>query len=299
MSTETENYYQILGVPESASADEIKKKFRELAREFHPDKHPGDVESEAKFKKINQAYETLGNEKKREEYNHQLKYGFPGGRPVEAEDFFNIFFTKFSQTRRQANANPYLVGRTVLTFKQILEGVKNHPIEVVVPSPTPSPNPFFNNVKKVQKNIDIPPGYFGPNIFKITLNIDGKDQLVYLQIDIENTEGISEISNNGDLVSPLIISYAKAVVGSQMEISFFDGTSGKIKIPANCKPGSYLCVEGKGLPVADQSGKLIRGDLLFVISVEFPQKVSDTTRNLLKKILEEEEKEIKKNGKNK
>ena len=67
-----ENYYNILGVAQSANQDEIKKAFRNLAKKYHPDLHPNNTAIELKFKKINEAYEILKNEEKRKEYNKKL-----------------------------------------------------------------------------------------------------------------------------------------------------------------------------------------------------------------------------------
>jgi curved DNA-binding protein len=64
------NYYTILGVDRSASDEEIKRAFRRLALKYHPDRCPGDPESEEKFKEINEAYAVLGNAGKRREYDH-------------------------------------------------------------------------------------------------------------------------------------------------------------------------------------------------------------------------------------
>ena len=63
------NYYEILGVSRDASLDEIKKAYRKLAMEYHPDRNKGSKRAENKFKKINEAYDTLSDEKKRAEYD--------------------------------------------------------------------------------------------------------------------------------------------------------------------------------------------------------------------------------------
>jgi DnaJ-class molecular chaperone len=81
---EYKDYYKILGVSRSASAVEIKKAFRRLARKFHPDVNPGDKSAEARFKEINEAYEVLSDPEKRKKYdtlgpNWQEQFGFGGG----------------------------------------------------------------------------------------------------------------------------------------------------------------------------------------------------------------------------
>ena len=85
----TMNYYEILGVKNSASTEEIRKKYRELARENHPDMHPGDSKKEEKFKEVTQAYTTLSDKVSREKYDLELSYKNERNYPrSESNDFF-------------------------------------------------------------------------------------------------------------------------------------------------------------------------------------------------------------------
>src|SRR5512136_1245799 len=84
---EYKDYYQILSVPRTATQDEIKKAYRKLARQYHPDNNPDDKQAEAKFKEINEANEVLSDPDKRKKYdalgsqwqNYQRTGGAPGG----------------------------------------------------------------------------------------------------------------------------------------------------------------------------------------------------------------------------
>jgi len=94
------NFYQILGVDKSASQDQIKKNYRKLAIQFHPDKNPNNPEAEVKFKQINEAYETLGDPVKRKNYDNpnpfsNINFGHP----------FGDFFGGFSQANNTWHQN--------------------------------------------------------------------------------------------------------------------------------------------------------------------------------------------------
>lgn len=102
MAESKKNYYEILGVDKKASADEIKSAYRKLAKQYHPDLHPGDAAAAEKFKEINEANETLSDAQKRAAYDYELEHpgmgGFGGGGQGGFsgfggfEDIFSSFF---------------------------------------------------------------------------------------------------------------------------------------------------------------------------------------------------------------
>src|SRR5215472_5350108 len=84
MATQTKDYYGVLGVKKTATADEIRKAFRKLARKYHPDVNPGDKKAEERFKEISEANDVLSDEKKRKIYD-QLGFYSDNIDPAAAE----------------------------------------------------------------------------------------------------------------------------------------------------------------------------------------------------------------------
>jgi molecular chaperone DnaJ len=141
--------YETLGVPKNAPQDEIKKAYRKLARQYHPDKNPGDAAAEAKFKEVQTAYDVLSDPKKREEYdamaNGRVRPGPGGGVPFDFDlqdfDLGDIFGGIFGRgARRQAQPRAQrgadIEAVVNLSFEDALKGVQTQiPVEVDLPCP--------------------------------------------------------------------------------------------------------------------------------------------------------------------
>jgi len=89
------DYYEILGVQRNASADEIKKSYRKLALQFHPDRNPNNKESEEKFKEATEAYEVLSDQQKRQRYDQFGHQGMRGGADYQSYNDVNDIFSHF------------------------------------------------------------------------------------------------------------------------------------------------------------------------------------------------------------
>src|SRR3954470_20079152 len=108
MAATRTDYYKVLGVAKNASADEIKKAYRKLARQYHPDRNPGDAKAEERFKEISEAYDVLSDPDKRKKYDRGGRVfgggspfgGAPGGGPAGGPDvggFGDILSDLFGQ----------------------------------------------------------------------------------------------------------------------------------------------------------------------------------------------------------
>src|SRR6266496_3987844 len=146
MATQERNLYDVLGVAKNASADEIKKAYRKLARQYHPDRNPDDKSAETRFKEVQTAYDVLSDPAKRKQYdavgNGRVRAGGPGGTPFDFNlgdfDLGDIFGGVFGRggggTRRPQPQRGADVEAVVnLSFEDSLKGVQTQiPVEMEV-----------------------------------------------------------------------------------------------------------------------------------------------------------------------
>ncbi len=145
MATTPKDLYGVLGVSKNASADEIKKAYRKLAREFHPDRNPGDAEAEARFKEVQGAYDVLSDPEKRKQYNAfgsaDGRAGFQGGNfnfsdfdfgNVDLGDIFGGMFGGRGRQRQERGRRGNDVEVQVnLSFEDSLKGIETKiPVEL-------------------------------------------------------------------------------------------------------------------------------------------------------------------------
>lgn len=147
------NYYEILGVPETASKEEIKKAYRKLAVQYHPDKNPNSPKAaEAKFKEISEAYFILGDEKKRAQYDQARRYGggysgnFAGAQGFNFDDFLKQFSgSGYRQQRTTRNAR-------YEDFSDIFQDILGGSFQS---SGSPREEEYYTNVGEKQPDADI------------------------------------------------------------------------------------------------------------------------------------------------
>ncbi len=154
MATAPRDFYEVLGVSKSASQDEIKKSYRELARKWHPDRNPDDPDAEERFKEIQQAYDALSDPEKRKQYDAGGRFagvgaggfpggagGFPGGGGFTA-DLGDIFSSLFGRGRQQGPREQR--GRDLETEVRLSFDQAMHGTQIAVSVPTTGPCPTCN-----------------------------------------------------------------------------------------------------------------------------------------------------------
>lgn len=298
MPVQYKDYYKTLGVSKTASQDEIRKAFRRLAREYHPDVAKDKKTAEAKFKEINEAYEVLGDPEKRKKYDtlgadwergggFQPPPGWGAGRPggrggmggmgdfsfggTGFSDFFEQFFGGKS-FKRHAGANPFagfgmeeetrgsdIEADLLVTIEEALHGAKKKV------SFRRSDNPKVETYE-----VKIPKGVReGQRIRLAGQGQAGGD--LYLRVRFAQHPDYR--IEGADLVHELEIPAWKAVLGTEAEVRTPDG-SVRLKVPAGTQPGQKFRLKGRGLP----TGPSTRGDFYVEVGITLPKTLTAEER---------------------
>jgi len=287
------DYYKVLEIPSSATAKEIKKAYRKLARKYHPDLNPNDSEAELKFKHVNEAHEVLSDPEKRKKYDQygkdwmhaeefekaresrqsgrgQGQYTYSSGGDGDFSDFFESMFGGFRQGgQRQRrgyqgqdyNANLQLDLREVYqTHKRTLTlGDRN--IRITIPA----------GIEDGQ-TIRIK-GYGGPGIH------GGPKGDLYITFEIRNTTSFRREGAN--LYKTQEVPLTTAILGGDLMVDTFDGKV-KLKVKPLTQNNTRVKLGGKGFPVYKKEGEF--GDLYITYQVALPKQLTPEQKSLFESL---------------
>ena len=282
------DFYKVLGVDKKAAPDEIKKKYRALARELHPDKTKGDSVKEEKFKGISEAYEILSDVKKRAEYDEARSLyergGFrapTGGQNFQGGDFSDIFGGGNPQDifsnlfggggRRAPRKGQDLQTEATITFRESIFGTNldlrlgtdrgaAQNITARVPA-------GVNDGAKIRVKGKGAAGEAGPGDLFILLHV--KPHPIF-----------SRKAEN--LTVTLPITFAEAALGADVKVPVMSGDEVTVRIAPGTPNGRTLRVKGRGITKGSHTG-----DLLVTVDVQVPQRVDGKALEALKTFAQE------------
>lgn len=276
------DFYKVLGVDKKATADEIKKKYRSLARDLHPDKNQGDSAREEKFKAVSEAYDILSDSKKRAEYDEARamyeRGGFraPTGGGFQGGDFSDLFGggnpqdifanlfggggrrgpRKGSDLQTEANITfKESVFGTTLDLKLNVDGTGSQTISARVPA-------GVNDGAKIRVKGKGAPGEAGPGDLFIELHV--KPHSVF--------------SRKGEnLLLTLPVTFAEAALGADLKVPTLSGDDVTVRLASGTPTGRVLRVKGRGIKKG-----AVTGDLLITIEVQVPRALEGKALDAVK-----------------
>ena len=280
------DFYQVLGVDKKAGADEIKKKYRTLARELHPDKNKGDAAKEEKFKGISEAYEILSDAKKRAEYDEARSLyergGFraPMGGGQQGGDFNDIFgggnpqdifANLFGGGRRGPRKGQDLQTEATITFRESIVGTHldlrlatdrgaAQNITARVPA-------GVSDGAKIRVKGKGAAGEAGPGDLFIMLHV--KPHPIFAR-------------KGENLTLTLPVTFTEAALGADIKVPTMSGDDVTVRIAPGTSNGRTLRVKGRGITKGATTG-----DLLVTVDVQVPQRVDGKALDALRAFAEE------------
>ena len=297
MAKSTPDYYKTLGVPREASASEIKKAFRKLAREHHPDTG-GD---ETRFKELNEAYEVLSDDKKRELYDqygtaneNQIPQGWGGGSSYgggwtdileslrRGEGAFGTEWNFGGRGQSYPQAGQDMNVTLLVSFDDAFSGAEKR-VSVQIPGKN----------EKDTFTVKIPAGAVDGGRLRFKgkggLGSNGGangDLLITTKID----KHPYFTRKGADVLMEVPVTISEAALGSSVVIPAPDKTKVRVKIPAGTQQDTVLTVKGKGAPKVKGQAN---GDLKLTIKVVIPKEINDEQRSALETFQEASTEEIR------
>ncbi len=273
------DYYQILGVAGNADSTAIKKQYRKLARELHPDKTKGDKKLEDRFKAVSEAYDILSDVKKRREYDDarqafksgRVPPGFNGGgqgfNGGDFSDLFgpsgDIFSTLFGGARQRHGAD--LQTEASISFKDSIYGTElNLRLSPAGSAPTSVTTRVPTGIKdgaKIKIKGRGAPGAAGPGD-------------LYVLVHVTPHPIFSRKDENIHLTLP--ITFAEATLGADISVPTLDGDEVTVRIAPGTPSGRTLRVKGRGVKKGSTTG-----DLMIILDVRIPQRVDGEAKRAI------------------
>ncbi len=280
------DYYDILGVDRNATDAEIKKAYRKLARQYHPDINPGNKAAEARFKEINEAYEVLSDQEKRAKYDRfgrdwQRYQDIPDFGGFGAGDFADIFETLFGGGGGRG-------GRSSVTYRAKGQDIEQ-PVDITLEEAfngtqrilhTQSPNGAMRSI-----TVRIPPGVDTGSRVRIAgegapgIGGDSRGDL-YLVI---NVLPHARFERRGDDLSIRVpVDLYTMLLGGEVKVPAMGGKTVTLKVPAGTQNGKVMRVSGQGMPRLRDAQT--RGDMYVTLEVSLPTSLSPRERELVEQL---------------
>ena len=273
-------YYETLGVARDATPDEIKRAYRKLASQHHPDKG-GD---KAKFQEIQAAYDTLSNDQKRQQYDMQQN-GFGGGGNFREFHFHSGDINDIFRSFGFGGNDPF--GQ----FKQQPKRNKDLRVELPIPlvttlsEQTKTISVQTTNGHRETVEVTIPRGVttgtqikyagLGDNLFNTLQRGD-----LYIFLNVHNADGF--IANGVDLYCKSRVNCLLAIAGGVITVTGLDNKQFELTLPAGTQPGIKFRIPGQGLYAMNSDH---RGDLYVEVEITVPQNLNPDLLEIVRSLL--------------